>query len=187
MMSPVVKKALYFAAERHNGQYRKVSHVPYIAHCVQVAFNVQAYTDDEEIIAAAFLHDVLEDCADVSIDLLQKEFSDRIARIVSEISLFREQKYATWKEKKEAYLTKIREASKEALIIVAVDKMSNLQSYFDALRSKDEVVTRCFGGRPNEYRWYYTAIGNILMSTLGEHPAAKDYAAIWQSYQNENL
>ena len=186
-MSPIIKKALYFAAERHDGQYRKGGRVPYIVHPVQVALGVCAYTDDEEIIAAAFLHDVLEDCADVSIGLLQKEFNDRIAQMVSEVSLVEGEKYATWKEKKEAYLTKIKKASKGALIIVAVDKMNNLRAYFDALRERGDAVARYFGGTPDEYRWYYTEIGTILMSTLGEHPVVKNYIAIWQSYQKENL
>lgn len=185
-MSRFIKKALYFAAEKHDGQYRKGSRVPYIAHPVQVAFGVRAYTDDEGIIAAALLHDTLEDCPDVSVALLEKEFSDRVARIVNEISFIGDEKHVTWKEKKEAYLTKIKKASKEALVIVAVDKMCNFKAYFDALRKRDGVVARYFGGTPEQYRWYYTSIGNILTLALGEHPAAKDYTAAWQKYNKEN-
>jgi len=80
-----IKKALYFACEKHDGQYRKGGRIPYIAHPVLVVFGVQKYTSDEDVIATALLHDVLEDCPDVSIDILQKEFGDRITNLVKEM------------------------------------------------------------------------------------------------------
>lgn len=94
------KKALYFATVKHEGQYRKGGSVPYITHPVQVAADVSLFTEDEEVIAAAFLHDILEDCPDVSLDLLRKEFGDRTAQLVYEVSSPRDVQYATWKEKK---------------------------------------------------------------------------------------
>ena len=184
-MSSIIKRALYFAAQKHEGQYRKGNRIPYIVHPVQVAFGVREYTDDEEIVAAALLHDTLEDCPDVSDNLLKKEFGERVGRIVNEVSLTRDKKYATWKEKKEAYLAKIKIASKEALIIVAVDKIMNLQGYFDALRENSSISE--FGGTPNQYRWFYTEIGHILASKLKKHPIVKDYTKIWRLYKNKNL
>lgn len=183
-MTPLIKKALCFAAEKHDGQYRKGGRVPYIVHPVQVAFGVSTYTNNEEVIAAAFLHDVLEDCSNVSVDLLREEFGNKVTQIVYEMSLDKYVEYKNWKEKKKLYLAKINEASEEALVIVAVDKMSNLRAYFDALRNKGaNEIARYFGGTPNEYRWYYEEIGNILVSTLGEHPVAKDYMEAWRSHQ----
>lgn len=182
-ISMCVKKALVFATKKHNGQYRKISRIPYVMHPIQVADLVHTYTDDNEIIAAALLHDVLEDCKDVSFKILQKEFGDRIARIVSEISLASKKKYKSWKKRKEAYLSKIKKASKEALIIVAVDKMTNFKTYFEALKKDKITLAQHFGGTPDEYRWYYTEIGNILISILGKHPAAIDYMTTWQLCQ----
>lgn len=187
-ISSFVKKALYFAAQKHDGQYRKGDgHVPYIVHPVQVAFNASTYTDDEKIIAAALLHDVLEDCKEVSFDLLQKEFGIRTAELVDEVSFIENKKYTTWKEKKQDYLKKIKHASKDALIIVAADKTSNLRAYFDALKENGDSLVKNFGGTPDEYFWYYGEIGNILISVLGDHPIVKDYTETLQSYQNENL
>jgi len=187
MKTLYIKKALHFAAEKHNKQYRKGSCMPYIVHPVQVAFGVTRYTSDEEVIASAFLHDVLEDCPDVSVDILQKEFNTRIAQIVEEVSFIRDKKCITWKEKKEKYLKKIKNVSKEALMIIAVDKMDNLQSYFDALQEKGNFISRYFGGTSDEYCWFYTEIGKILTATLGEHLIVKDYNAVWQLYKNKNL
>ena len=187
MISPLIKKALYFAAEKHDGQYRKGVRVPYIVHPVQVAFGVGEYTGNEQIIAAALLHDVLEDCADVTLPLLQKEFGDHVAQLVSEVSLVENEKYKTWKEKKDAYLEKIKRASGDALLIVALDKMTNFPAYFDALQAKNMKTVAEFGGTPCDYVWYYTEIGIILISMLPAHPVTKDYIALWGQYKHENL
>lgn len=180
-----IKKALYFATEKHDGQYRKGSgRVPYIAHPVQVAFIVSTYTKDAEVIAAAFLHDVIEDCPNVSVNLLRKEFGNKIAQLVDEVSFIKNKKYATWKDGKKEQLLKIKKASKNALLIIAVDKMVNLQSYFDAIKKKgDGVVKLDFHGTPDEYHWFYTEVGKILTSLIGEHLVVKDYNKIYKSYQ----
>ncbi len=188
-MTPRIKKALYFAAEKHDGQYRKGGRIPYIVHPVLVALNVLAYTNDEEIISAAILHDVLEDCADVSFAILQNEFGHRIAQLVSEVSFLQDEKKAlvSWKEKKEMYLAKIKNISTDALIIVASDKINNMQAYFDALQNKGDTIAHYFGGTPDEYYWYYTEIEDILANKLGKHPIVGDYKAILHSYQKKSL
>ncbi|MES3032149.1 MAG: HD domain-containing protein [Patescibacteria group bacterium] len=178
-----IKKALYFAAQKHNGQFRRIGNLPYIVHPTEVAFDVSKYTDDEEIISAAFLHDVLEDCA-VSVDTLKKEFNSRIAKIVKEIS-FTGEKKLSWKENQEVYLQKIQNASKEALIIVAVDKMNNIQDYFHTLKNEKKKLKNLFFGTPEEYIWFYDNIQDILISKLGRQPIVKKYQKIWK--ENKNL
>ena len=175
-LSPCIKEALYFASEKHNGQYRKGGDVPYITHPVLVAFGVSKYTDDEEIIAGALLHDVLEDCEDVSLVLLQEKFGARIAKIVDDVSILATEEHTTWKKKKQMYLDKIKHVSNDALIIIAVDKMVNMQAYFSALKDKGEIeLSQYFGGSPGGYLWYYTEVGNILKSTLEGHLIVQSY------------
>ena len=96
------KKALYFACEKHDGQYRRGGNVPYVAHPVLVTFTIRKYTDDENILCAALLHDVIEDCPDVSIDLLKNEFGNQITELVTEVSFVDNKNCKTWKEKKES-------------------------------------------------------------------------------------
>ncbi len=177
-----IKKALYFAAEKHDGQYRKGGNVPYITHPLLVAFEVSKYTNDTEIIAGAILHDTLEDCQDVTFKLLQKEFGNRIAQMVDEVSASGNT-YIKWKEKKKAYISKIKDASNDALIIVAVDKMVNMQAYFDALKTRGDEIKQFFGGTPDEYRWYYGEIENILVSKLINNSIAQDYTELLKSYK----
>jgi len=180
-----IKKALYFAAEKHDGQYRKGTRVPYIVHPVLVALAVKRYTDDEEIFIAALLHDVLEDSSDVSPELLQEEFGYWVARIVAEVSHPREKKYSSWKEKKEMYLDRIKSASLDALIVVGADKMVNMQAYFDAFKKDggEHVIAKHFNATSAEYFWYYDAVGDILDTMLHDGVLAREYRELLDGYR----
>jgi (p)ppGpp synthase/HD superfamily hydrolase len=74
-------RALEFATEAHRGQDRKYGAGPYITHPIEVAEIVGAVTDDEVTIAAAFLHDVVEDCG-VSEAHIREAFGDEVAAVV---------------------------------------------------------------------------------------------------------
>ena len=64
MVVQVVKKAIAFATQAHEGQFRKGTTRPFIVHPLEVGQIVATLTEDEEIISAAFLHDTVEDCPD---------------------------------------------------------------------------------------------------------------------------
>ena len=183
--SPLIKKAIYFAAEKHDGQYRRGTRVPYFAHPTLVAMGVIEFSTNPETVAAAVLHDVLEDC-DVTTKELTKLFGKRITKIVNEVSspAIHLQKHQTWINKKRAYIKKIKKASQDALIIIAVDKINNMQAYFGAMMSsKIKNVDKLFGGSLLEYLWYYEEILDILQSRLSNHPATATYKKIFRSYQ----
>lgn len=182
--SALIKKALYFSAEKHNGQYRKGGSVPYIVHPVLVAWGVWEYTKDEEIISAALLHDTREDCPGVTLEVLQDEFGERIAHLVEEVSFLDGDKkiLPSWKARKEYYLKKLSLVSKDALLIVAADKMANMYGYFEALKSGRDVSKLSFGGTPDDYRWYYGEVMLLLEKTLTDHSITKDYIKMYTSY-----
>ncbi len=184
--SPLIKKAVYFAAEKHDGQYRKGSRVPYFAHPVLVAFGVLEYSKDQHVIAAAILHDILENCPQVTLGELKKIFGNKVARIVEEVSLSvnKAKKKKGWKNKKELYLNKIKNASKEALLVVAIDKISNMRAYFESAmaRGKND-LTKLFGGTLEDYFWYYGKISAVLESKLGNHSIVKEYKKTLLYYQ----
>ena len=74
----LVSRALVFASKMHDGMFRKGTNVPYIVHPVEVAEIVASMTDDEHVIAAALLHDVMEDCG-VTRQELEEQFGARVA------------------------------------------------------------------------------------------------------------
>ena len=73
---PLYEKAVVFAAIAHQGAHRKGSRIPYLSHPIEAAAIVSELTDDEELIAAAVLHDVVED---TPVTLEEVEQGDRPA------------------------------------------------------------------------------------------------------------
>ena len=81
----LVRKAHAFAAKAHAGVFRMGSGEPYVEHAERVAASIAALGFPAEVVAAAYLHDVVEDCG-VSPEELAVEFSPRIAALVVEVS-----------------------------------------------------------------------------------------------------
>ena len=73
----MIDKAIAFAVKAHEGQPRKGTEIPYIFHPLEVGMIVSRITDDEEVIAAGVLHDTVEDCEQVTLDVIRQEFGDR--------------------------------------------------------------------------------------------------------------
>ena len=69
-MMELVSEAIAFAVKAHDGMRRKKSEAPYILHPMEAAVIVGTMTDDQNLIAAAALHDVVED-ADITIDEIE--------------------------------------------------------------------------------------------------------------------
>jgi len=84
-MSRIVEKALSFATEAHEGQVRKYTGVPYIVHPIEVMEIVKTVSGDVNMHAAALLHDVVED-TDVTIQDIQREFGEDVARLVDDLT-----------------------------------------------------------------------------------------------------
>lgn len=94
----MLKKAAEFAERAHRGMVRKGSDIPYITHPLEAAVIVSGMTDDEELIAAALLHDTMED-AGITKDELEHNFGRRVAELVAGET---EDKSRTWLERKMA-------------------------------------------------------------------------------------
>lgn len=85
--SCLIEKADAFADRAHHSmrQIRRYTGEPYIVHPRRVAAMVQVVTDDEEVIAAALLHDVVEDTP-VSLEQVEQEFGKRVASFVDDLT-----------------------------------------------------------------------------------------------------
>jgi (p)ppGpp synthase/HD superfamily hydrolase len=70
-----------FAREHHRGQVRKYTGDPYIVHPISVANMVGVHDGDENMIIAALLHDLWEDC-DVSFSTIAEEFGSDVMGLV---------------------------------------------------------------------------------------------------------
>ena len=82
-LGPRFLRAFLFAAEKHAGQTRKASTIPYIAHLMGVASLVLEAGGDEDLAIAALLHDVVEDCGGPPmLKEVRRRFGTRVAKVV---------------------------------------------------------------------------------------------------------
>lgn len=92
----MIDRAAKFAEQAHKGAHRKGTRIPYIVHPLETALIASMLTNDEEILAAALLHDTIEDTG-VTYEDLKQEFGTRVADLVLAES---EDKSKTWIERK---------------------------------------------------------------------------------------
>lgn len=155
----MIQEAAEFAAEAHSGMLRKGSKVPYIYHPMEVALIVAQITSDEEVIAAAYLHDVLEDTS-VTEPELTARFGQRVARLVAAET---EDKARCWKERKEATICHLKDAPWEVKILALADKLSNMRTTArDYLVCGDRVWERFNEKEKESHRWYYKGLIEAL-------------------------
>jgi (p)ppGpp synthase/HD superfamily hydrolase len=81
----LIQKACLFASVVHGDQKRTFSGRPYISHCEEVAILVDAIDAPAAVIAAAWLHDTIEDCG-VTFDFLCKTFGEDVAQLVFQVT-----------------------------------------------------------------------------------------------------
>lgn len=171
----MVRKAADFAAKAHEGTFRKGSRIPYIYHPMEVALIVAQMTDDEEVIAAAYLHDVLED-TDVTAEELRAAFGERVLALVRSET---EDKSKSWKERKETTIRHLAEAPFEVKLLTLGDKLSNLRSTArDYLVVGDEVWERFNEKRRECHQWYANGVMEAL-GELSEFPAYQEMKRLY--------
>ena len=124
-----INRAFQYAYDGHNGQNRK-SGEPYITHPLHVALYLCELNFDKETIAAALLHDLIED-TDISYEDLKKEFGEEVADIVDGVTKLDKIKYSSNEEAKaEAIRKMVIAMSKDirVLILKLADRLHNIQT-----------------------------------------------------------
>lgn len=177
----IFDKALYFATEKHSGQLRKIANTPYILHPIEVASIVGTMTDDREILAAAVLHDTIED-TDTTLEEIRENFGRRVSLLVmTETENKREDRpeAETWEIRKEETLI-ILEHTKDigVKMMWLGDKLSNIRSFAREYRKRgDELWNDLNQKDPKRQAWYYLKIAKCL-SELSEYDAYKEYVSL---------
>ena len=171
--------AVAFAARAHAGQCRKGTKLPYIVHPMEAAAICVSFTDDVEVLAAAVLHDVVED-AGVSVDELEERFGSRVAALVVGESEDKREGLPpaeTWKVRKLESIAHLASAEDVGVRMVCLgDKLSNIRSIQrDYERLGDELWQRFNQKDPAEHAWYYSTIAEVLRAELGGTGAWREY------------
>ena len=151
------EEAVKFATQAHAGQKRTGTNLPFIMHPLEVASIVAAMTTDEEMLCAAVLHDVLEDCSHISRNDILENFGKRVTALVAQES---EDKSKSWVERKGRTIEFLKkEASRNAKIIALGDKLANIRSMardYEALG--DELWLRFNMKDKDMQGWYYKGL-----------------------------
>lgn len=172
----MIREAADFAKKAHEGTFRKGSRIPYIYHPMEVALIVAQMTDDEEVIAAAYLHDVLEDTA-VTPEELEAAFGRRVLELVQEET---EDKSRTWQERKETTVLHLAEAPFEIKLLTLGDKLSNMRSTARDYMVEGNAVWQRFNEKRREcHQWYAEGILCALKDLSG-FPAYQELQKLYE-------
>jgi len=173
MDTSLLDRAILFAVQAHAGTPRRGKGFPYIVHPMEALAIVATMTDDQELLAAAVLHDVVED-TDITLDELRSQFGERVADLVdTESDRFGEGK--DWRTRKEESLKRLREASREGKIVAMGDKLSNMRAIARDFTTKGEVFWDLFHIKEKSvHAWRYHALLDAL-SDLSDTYAYQEF------------
>ena len=168
-LGPRFFRAFNFAAEKHAGQTRKASTIPYLAHLMGVASLVLEFGGDEDMAIAALLHDVVEDCGGAAVlKEVQRKFGSRVAKIVDGCTDSDVEPKPPWRGRKEAYIRRLKSADAETRLVSAADKLNNVRSILSDHRDVGESVWGRFHGGREGTLWYYRALLEEFLSQPGK-------------------
>jgi len=178
LFSPLIEHAIELSAQWHDGTYRKSVwrdpafevpedeeiQIPVIAHLAAVASIVHRAGWDEVTVAAAYLHDTIEDMNQHGQRLRRKQLREavgpEVAKLVNQVS---EQKLddagamRPWRDRKEDYLDGLRTGTTEAMAISLADKIHNLWSINQSLDAGEAIFDALSGGAEAQH-WFHQAV-----------------------------
>jgi GTP pyrophosphokinase len=158
-LGPRFLRAFQFAAEKHAGQARKASTIPYVAHLMGVASLVLEAGGDEDLAIAALLHDVIEDCGGAPmLKEVRRRFGSRVAKVVDGCTDADTYPKPPWRERKEKYISHLKKADADTRLVGAADKLSNVRSILSDYRVVGESVWSRFNGGREGTLWYYRTL-----------------------------
>jgi guanosine-3',5'-bis(diphosphate) 3'-pyrophosphohydrolase len=136
--SGLVREAFETAQAAHAGQFRNgAERFPYIDHPRAVAERLAGHGSTDEVLAAALLHDAVED-TETEVEELRTRFGDRVANMVA--AMTEDETIEDYEERKTEHRQRVAEAGTEVLAIYAADKLTNLAMLRDAYAAKGEAV-----------------------------------------------
>lgn len=157
----LIEKAAKIAAQAHMGQTRKGDDTPYIVHPFMVALLLKERAFSDVCIAAALVHDVLED-TEYGADALRDALGDEVMKVVLTLT---EDKSLPWEERKKKYIESVRNGSEEAKAVSIADKIHNLKSLLAMHSQEGAGVWKVFNRGREQKIWFETAMLAMFRET----------------------
>ncbi len=177
MLTERIGRALALAVEAHDGQKRKGTDIPYLAHPMGVASIALDHGADEDQAIAALLHDAVEDGGQHFAEIIREQYGDRVADIVEgctdgvpDASGIKE----AWLPRKQRYIAHLRQSPEDVLLVSGSDKLHNARAIVEDLLNIGRSVFDRFTATPEQTIWYYETLSEIF--TERGTPIAKPLA-----------
>lgn len=169
----LIERAARIAVIAHKEQLRKGEDIPYIVHPFMIALLLTSYKFPEVVIAAALVHDVLEDTAFPETQL-REEMGEEVMTILRAVT---NDDLLPWVEKKKKYIETVRAGSDGAKAVATADKIHNAQSLLVVAAKQGPDVWKHFDAGREKKLWFENAMLSMLQETW-QHPLVDDYAAL---------
>jgi len=195
LFSPLLEAAVRLATRGHYHQFRKNAAdensgspsgdflpdgVPYIAHLMGTMCILARVGVRDEVLAAAILHDYLEDVPDPDgRESIRAALGEEVLSLVLEVTEHKRRGFNevdTWDIRKQEQLDHIERMPREAVLIKAADVLHNLLSLLSDLEAAEDpdTVWKPFNAGPERQLWYFTAVIDAVERRLAEHPLVKE-------------
>ena len=169
----LVESAALISYLAHAQQTRKDDGSPYFIHPSMVAMKLVRYGFSDEVVAAGYTHDVLEDTTINAHELIQV-LSETVVRTIQDVS---EDKSLPWEERKRTYITQVCQASEAARAVSIADKIHNLESLFSAHSVMGDEVWKVFHRGRDAKTWFEKTMLKEIQN-VWKHPLVDEYALL---------
>ena len=161
----LLDRAIVFALRAHAGTERRGKGFPYIVHPLEAVEIVATMTADQELLAAAALHDTVED-TDVTIEQIREEFGEHIASLVeaeSDIKVTGVSKEESWRIRKQAAIDRLAAAPLDAKMVALGDKLSNMRVIARDYSEQGDALWNLFRMKDRkDHEWHYRGLAASL-------------------------
>jgi len=177
-----VEQAIKAATVLHDGQYRKGPiAVPFASHVLSVGLLVREFTDNENVIIAALLHDTLED-TDYTANEMTEDFGPEVTTLVLTLTEPTRTDVPDWHERKKIYAEQLRAGDTNALLIATADKLHNFRSMVDDYYGQPQLFLQDFGKHVDTRLEAYQRIANIINQRLNS-PIVSEFNHVFETYK----
>ena len=166
-LTPRYTEAFEYARTHHDGDLRKGTRIPYVAHLLAVSSLVLEHGGSETAAVAALLHDVAEDGGGESaLAEIDGHFGADVAAIVRGCSDTTAAVKEDWSLRKERYLEHLESAAPDVLLVSAADKLHNARSILSDLREHGDELWSRFNRGARDQLWYYGSLRDVFVRRL---------------------
>ncbi len=166
----LIEKATMLAVEGHKGQ-KRLHGAPYVVHPFIVAVKLLKYDFEDHVVAAALVHDLLEDTS-ITESRIKTELGDSVVNIVKGLT---ENKELPWRERKLAYIELVRKGSDDVKAVSLGDKVHNMENMFVAYGLIGAEIWDRFGRGKSERIWFEMKMIEMFEDVKWRHPLLDEY------------